>query len=114
MTQYKVTFHLSCDRIEMVCDKDAILDALNRLPEARIDDIFMHILDRRIGNGDREDMEDLLYYVFSNFVNTASIEDIKKELISDEIKWMLNVMAHSPRLAKVFTHWGIQVEVMVG
>lgn len=112
MTQYKVTFHLSYDRIEMVCDKDAILDALNRLPEAQIDDIFMHILDWRIGNGDREDMEDLLYHVFSNFVNTASIEDIKKELISNEIEWIVERMYHDPQLTKDLAYWDIHVEVI--
>lgn len=112
MTRYAVTFTKTPTQPVMVCDKDTIFDALGRLSGDQVEDIFMHILDWRIRNGDREDMEDLLYHVFFNFVNTASIEDIKKELISDEIKWMLDRMDHSPGLAKGFTHWGIQVEVI--
>lgn len=112
MTQYKVTFDLSYDHIVLVCDKDTILDALGRLPGAQVDDIFMHILDWRIGNGDKQDAEDLLHYVFFNFVNTASIEDIKKELISNEIEWIVDWMYHDPQLTKDFTYWGIHVEVI--
>lgn len=112
MTKYLVTFTQTPTQPVIEGDDDTILNVLDNLSGAQVDDIFMHILDWRMRNGDKQDMEELLYHVFFNFVNTASIEHIKKELISDEMEWMLDMIAHDSQLAKGFTHWGIQMEVI--
>lgn len=114
MTQYKMTFHLSYDRIVMVCDKDTIPDALDRLSKAQVDDIFMHILDWRMRNGDREDTEDtedLMSYLFLNFVDDTPVGYIKKDLIYADLEWILDRMDRDP-LPKSYYDDGIQVEVV--
>lgn len=110
MTQYKVTFHLSYDRIVMVCDKDTILDALGRLPGAQVDDIFMHILDWRMRNGDRGDTDDLMSYLFLNFADDTPVGYIKRDLINADLEWILDRMDREPWSVKSCYDGGIEVE----
>lgn len=112
VTKYIVTFTQTPSQPVMEGDDDTIWNVLDNLSDEEVDNILAYILVQKMSNGDREDMEDLMSYVFFNFVNTTSIEHIKKELIYDEMEWMCEMMDHAPGLAKGFTHWGIQMEVM--
>lgn len=116
MTQYKVTFHLPNDRIiVLVCDKDTILDALGRLSGAQVDDIVMHILEWRICNGDRQDMMDLMSYLFLNFMDDTSIEYIKRDLIHTDLEWILDRVDRNPALlTRSYCEGSIEVEAVVG
>lgn len=112
MTRYAVTFTQTPTQPTMEGDDDTIWDVLDNLSDKEVDNILAYIMVQRMQNWDRQDAEDLMSYVFYNFENPTSIEHIKKELIYDEMEWMCEMMDHSPGLAKGFTHWGIQMEVI--
>ena len=107
--RYIVTFTRLPDQPTAKCDEDSICDVLDGLTDEQINIVFDYILKQKMIC---DDPWEFITYVFSEFEDVCTFLGAKMSLIVDEIAWMLYKMNHDPQLAKGFTHWGIQMEVV--
>lgn len=107
--RYIVTFTQLPTQLTIECDDNTICDVLDKLTDEQINIVFDYILKQKLIC---EDPLEFIAYVFSEFEDVCTFIGIKRSLIFDEIEWMLDRIHYDPQLAKGFTHWGIQIEVM--
>lgn len=109
VTKYIVTFTRLLTQPTTECDDDTICDVLDRLNDMQVNIVFDYILKQKLIC---DDPWEFVTYLFSEFEDVCTFIGIKRSLIFDEIEWMLGRIHHDPQMAKGFTHWGIQIEVI--